>query len=87
MGVLEPRGCDSALNTHGVAGRGMGRVTNVTCQALPSLEALLSGREGSVQCWRCFHGGAEMPWERGSYKDLGLGQLLPALLYKQINLV
>lgn len=31
--------------------------------------------------------GAEMLWERVSYKYLGLGQLLPALLYKQINLV
>ena len=87
VGMLEPRGRDSALNTRGVTGRGMGRVTNVTCQALATLEALLDGREGSVQCWRCFHGGAEMLWERGSYKYLGLGQLLPALLYKQINLV
>lgn len=87
VGVLEPRGHDSALSTRSVTGRGMGRVTNVTCKALPTLEALLSGREGSMQCWRCFRGGAEMLWERGSYKYLGLGQLLPALLCKQINLV
>lgn len=87
VGMLEPRGHDGALNTHSVTGRGMGRVTNVSCQALPTLEALLNGRESSVQCWRCFHGGAGMLWERGSYKYLGLGQLLPALLYKQINLV
>ena len=46
VGMLEPRGHDSALNTRGVTGRGMGRVTNVTCQALPTLEALLDGREG-----------------------------------------
>lgn len=44
--------------------RDIGRVTDVTCQALPTLEAWLSGREGSVQCWRCFHGGAEVLWER-----------------------
>lgn len=87
VGVLEPRDCDSALNTRSVTGRGVGRVTNVTCKAPPTVEALLSAREGSVQCWRCFHGGAEMLWERVSYKYLGLGQLLPALLCKQINLV
>lgn len=87
VGMLEPGGHDSALNTRGVTSRGVGRVINVTCQALPTLEALFSGREGSVQYWRCFHGGAEILWERGSYKYLGLGQLLPALLYEQINLV
>lgn len=76
VGMLEPGGHDSALNTRGVTGRGVGRVINVTCQALATLEALFSGREGSVQYWRCFHGGAEILWERGSYKYWGLGQLL-----------
>jgi len=32
-------------------------------------------------------GEREVLWERGSYKSLGLGQPLPALFYKQINLV
>lgn len=62
--MLESRGHDSTLNTRGVTGRDMSRVTNVTCQALPTLEALLNGREGSMQCWRCFRGGSEMLWVR-----------------------
>lgn len=53
---------------------------------MPAVEELLGEREGSIQGWRCFCSEAEMLQERVSYKYLGLGQLLPALLYKQINL-
>lgn len=70
--MLELRGYDSALSTQSVTGRGVGRVTNVTCQALPS-PRVVSGREG-----RGFHGAAEVLWERASCELWGLGQPLPA---------